>query len=617
MFDLAEDTEPLWRWLQDVRDETGGFPLHPLPHAAAGAVRQAASGLAPFVSYMGKIGRLAPGPDGIPVAVIPAEHLPRRPVLFPFGKAVLGGDVLMFMLQDGKRDHPPGAVVFCVKDDEAYRAFASHGRIRIALRQGGARIAHGAIKDVLEARLGGGEGKARRKDLCAWFENLSRERLPSAGDEALLVNDVALACLGDARLWKRERLRLDWYSKFSRAANGFFKELGILCNGLEEAPDVLAGFPNLNGLLAPLLNSIKEGGAFLDAMRSAATSPYLAGAYHESTMSDVYYEGKTSEDVGFDEILLWVAINNLLELLKLTDVLTREGERAVEVLPDFSGLAFFEVEPMDRAAGDIGFWSRLHPQMPHGSLSWLAEGGRLALEDDLRVGWDDWDFEDFPEEDEGEIARDLLEEAALCKKGSIPPDANVQLPFGPFTGCTAREFDGRVLLRWHGVIGDWFYGAWPDRRLQEGVLLAGMSPGAVMNIPSLMQLISACIVRDFWVMEDHEIAFEIRREHGRSGPSGPSGERVVYLPRISLDYRRPRSERLLDGLKWKERVKHSVRSHRRRAEHPSQKQLAMAQAENQKLEPGFTWVKGHMRGRGETSAPLYRSRSALRLLWGD
>lgn len=615
MFDLADGNETLFRWLSDARDEAGGFPLKPV--ATPAAVRQAAARLAPFATYMGKIARLSLGPDGVPIATIPAEHLPRRPTLFPFPKVLLGGDALMFSIYDVRHDGMPGAVVFCVKGDESHRAFRDHGRVRVALRQGGFRNVQGPIKDVLEARLGGGEAEPRRQELCEWFEDMDRGPLPPACDEALLVNDVALACLEGVRLWKRERLRRDWYKKFARAANSFFKDIDALSAAVGAAPDVLAGFPNLHRLISPLLASVRENSSFWEIARQAATSPSLAAAQQETTMSDVYYDGKTAADGLLDDVMLWITVANLIELLKMSDVLTQEGERVVDFLPDYSGLRFFEVEPMDRAAGEDGFWARLGPRMPHGSLAWLAEGGRLALEDDMRVAWDDWEFDEFPEVDEGEIARDLLEEASLCKKGSIPPDANVQFAFGPFTGCTVREFDGRVLLRWHGLIGDWFYGAWPDRRHQEGELLAGMTPESVINIPSLMQLISASIVRDFWVMEDHEVAFEIKRKHGRSGPSGPSGERVVYLPRMAIEGKRPRPENLLDGLRWKERVQHSVRSHRRRAEHPSAKQLALAQAEHQQLDPGFTWVKGHMRGRGETSAPIYRSRSALRLLWGD
>lgn len=218
-------------------------------------------------------------------------------------------------------------------------------------------------------------------------------------------------------------------------------------------------------------------------------------------------------------------------------------------------------------------------------------------------------------------AQSLLEEAVAHKQWAIPPKALVQLPLGPFTefevteialnGFTEVHFVGKtkggeicpvVIEPSAGFISV------PHRSVVEGTF---------DDIEASIFLPLAAVLRDFWVAEQREHIFS-NNYRGASSPrlaSSSTDERIVYLPRVRYTST-PDLERLSRDLPTLPRGAHQVREHLRKVNHPSPSQVALASLFNVSVPVGYTFVRPHQRGLGETTI-RYRSRSALKCLYQE
>jgi Restriction endonuclease len=73
-------------------------------------------------------------------------------------------------------------------------------------------------------------------------------------------------------------------------------------------------------------------------------------------------------------------------------------------------------------------------------------------------------------------------------------------------------------------------------------------------------------------------------------------------------------QRISEGLKQGARARHYVRAFLRKADGPSSLQLEIARNERVVVPNGYTYVRAHYRGGGESQV-IYRSRSAMQLLF--
>ncbi len=132
-----------------------------------------------------------------------------------------------------------------------------------------------------------------------------------------------------------------------------------------------------------------------------------------------------------------------------------------------------------------------------------------------------------------------------------------------------------------------------------------------------IRLLMAAMVRDFWVTEERQKVFEIatRRRAGKFSRDEKPAKRVIYLPRIRYSTNGVRFDRLAEGLQLAVRARHYVRPFFRKVENASPLQIEIARRDCVNVPAGFTYVRGHYRGGGEVTDAVYRSRSAMNLLY--
>ncbi len=120
----------------------------------------------------------------------------------------------------------------------------------------------------------------------------------------------------------------------------------------------------------------------------------------------------------------------------------------------------------------------------------------------------------------------------------------------------------------------------------------------------------AAIIRDFLVCEEKESFYSGK---GHAKKSGKKASLVVrYLPRFRIRYIGVRQPEYTS--RRSEVIGHHVSGHLRQCRMPSPAQLVLARQFGIPVPDGFTFVRPH--DRGGSSKVLYRSRSALQMLYG-
>jgi hypothetical protein len=123
------------------------------------------------------------------------------------------------------------------------------------------------------------------------------------------------------------------------------------------------------------------------------------------------------------------------------------------------------------------------------------------------------------------------------------------------------------------------------------------------------------VIRDFWVVEDRQRLFEVRRSRSEARAIDPNRTRIVYLPRVRYIGARYNLRQLNDALEYRARAQHYVKPFFRKAQ-PSSLQLEIARRAGVVVPAEHAYVRGHYRGIERTHGQkVYRSRSALGLLF--
>ena len=134
---------------------------------------------------------------------------------------------------------------------------------------------------------------------------------------------------------------------------------------------------------------------------------------------------------------------------------------------------------------------------------------------------------------------------------------------------------------------------------------------------ALIQLICA-IIRDYWVVEKKEKIFsEIKdREYLPRNYSNSKNIRIIYLPRIKYTSS-PKVKNQFQKMEYEKRGKHFVRAFMRKSTNSSPLQKYLASQYNLEIPEGHTFVKPHERGIQKDQEIIYRSRSALNMLYQE
>jgi hypothetical protein len=219
----------------------------------------------------------------------------------------------------------------------------------------------------------------------------------------------------------------------------------------------------------------------------------------------------------------------------------------------------------------------------------------------------------------------LLKEAQEARQWSVPWGARVDLQFGCFVGLRIFERDGEFSCHFLDEQDRYFHVAIglrdPEpKAVSERLLQLNPQSGEPEwndEAESSLKLIAAAIVRDVLVVEERETLFTSRSFRLRAGSRDVRS--IIYLPRVRYSCARVEGQdEAPEGEEGaRQRARHTVAPHLRRAGEASAAQRFLAQRYGFFLPRGFTFVRPHERGRGAEleRIRLYRSRSASRMIF--
>ena len=135
---------------------------------------------------------------------------------------------------------------------------------------------------------------------------------------------------------------------------------------------------------------------------------------------------------------------------------------------------------------------------------------------------------------------------------------------------------------------------------------------------ALKQIICA-LVRDFWVVERKESLFdqtEVKNYLPRKYNQSDKPFRVVYLPKVIYERKTNKpSINCYKNLDYEKRSKHAVRAFIRVSDTISPLQKFLAKKYKFDVPEGYTFVQPHYRGETKEQKIIYRSRSAMQMIY--
>mgnify|MGYP003390185457 CR=1 FL=1 len=252
------------------------------------------------------------------------------------------------------------------------------------------------------------------------------------------------------------------------------------------------------------------------------------------------------------------------------------------------------------------------------------ELGRILTGGDVPLDVREWkkDRSLFPRASENDevsnLANNLLDDAIEHKTWTIPRRAIVEQQIGIFTHIELHELGGNVFCVFRTAKGECYAAAvCPARHVGTFIVPAGIEEDVdtTRAIEVGVHMLLCAVIRDFWVVEERERVFGVKRQTFQRGrrPILNEEPRVVYLPRIKYTASANPTEATKE-LGYPERRTHSVAPHLRRVGIASDSQLILAQRYGFDVPEGFTFVRPHLRGKGQINV-VYKSRSALQSLY--
>jgi hypothetical protein len=432
-----------------------------------------------------------------------------------------------------------------------------------------------------------------------------------------------------------EWTRLDWLQRgwLDACQARSFQAIERLrnCSSIEAAKEhaLLQDYPLLRGTTNQLLTSRSYTHETLRAVLDLYKSSAIVDLILElAAVSDRWpsHESIDPEGIAAVKEVGHLAYNmwNLLELdSEMSSWGTQQiawGKRALGNKPSVGG----EVINLDPEGFPISadsdarlYWMYKRPDISSDRSAILSPNDFPIAPKRFVEGLSNW----RPELDEAaaeESARHLLNEAVAMKEWTIPPNAFVELAFGPFSGVEVTEVGDDVYFIWRTP--DNFYldmSVGVDKQTFANTEIFSPDPDEPFNRKAqlAMHLLMSSIIRDFWVVTERQKLFDIRRPRAQTQSLDVDRKRVVYLPRVRYLGATFNLGLLTSSLEYRARAQHYVKPFFRKVS-PSALQLEIARRAGLIVPPGHTYIRGHYRGVERSQGQkVYRSRSALGLLF--
>lgn len=437
--------------------------------------------------------------------------------------------------------------------------------------------------------------------------------------QELALNEHYASCLT-----RRDRLSIGWYMRAFGACSWL---TGFLNSAREESRNgssiQLDGLPDsLRSTLQVMSETDFSCTGLMSYLQATTGTDFPRLIEYARDIHESGWAKREDLSFGIRSSVLWG-----FDLLLQSAGTTECGQYLLWLNPEQARFSRLKIEPthFPGHARPEDFWPRIRRGLHMGYGVGLKGSDFPADQTWIRTA-----FSEFPQADDlqavKESANVLLDEALASKQFTIPPAAVIQLKVGPFSHfemtecgdgvwCVFRREDGEfmsahVVPKEHLVFFELPY---PDKYCRGVDSVASLTPEVISRIEAAVKLLICAVIRDFWVVENREAVFAARRS-GRERTHGDEARpRVVYLPRI-IYANRSDTANCSQQLAQVERRKHFVRAHIRRAEHPSEKQLFLAQRYGFDVPTGYTFVRPYEKGEREREV-IYRSRSALQCLY--
>lgn len=261
----------------------------------------------------------------------------------------------------------------------------------------------------------------------------------------------------------------------------------------------------------------------------------------------------------------------------------------------------------------------------------VLTGGAPMLNRDLYNNFQN-EFKLSPSVDElHQTIDDLWQEAQAGRQGLIPVGAFIKFAVGDFVGVELYEAEDNIFCKWKTDSNHFLFGVLPikahagQKRISPTFCQFGLEDNYFMeqededlkkieqNIEKILAnlaIISASMIRDFWVIEERQSLFQSIAPDRlpKSLRKNLATSKYIYLPRVryikNFDH-----QKIANNLNLTERSQHLVRQHFRKVD-PSAKQRLVCQMLDLELPEGHTLIKSHYRGNQDIHR-VYKSRSAL------
>ncbi|WP_052710506.1 restriction endonuclease [Azospirillum thiophilum] len=327
-----------------------------------------------------------------------------------------------------------------------------------------------------------------------------------------------------------------------------------------------------------------------------------------------------SADVAEEHIDLYCTVMNTLDLGLRLPQWTESGRCWTALDPSTDALYPIRIDPtsMDEHLATI-FWKCLPLALaivPPGVL----DGSDIPIDTTQteRDAWETVHADDTPGALIG-IAADIITEAAIEKRWTIPPGATVEIRIGPYVSAEFHEGIGGVvvILRTSSRL---FRVAHID---PETAYIDTVAPNMEHDDQSgealgILHVVLASIVRDFWVVEERERVISLaapraptERRSDRDEPRFVYLPRVAYVTSVSADRVREHLGLRDHGEEGQVRAGHIRRLPK--GYRASALQMELARRFGHVIPERHTFVRPHS-VRGGLRSVVYRSRSALGLL---
>lgn len=222
------------------------------------------------------------------------------------------------------------------------------------------------------------------------------------------------------------------------------------------------------------------------------------------------------------------------------------------------------------------------------------------------------------------MVTDIIDEANNNKIWTIPYKAKVQIQFGNFQSLVISEYKNKIHFLLYNSNYLSFYGNLDIDKKKWNIGMLDHLPDdfngdSDIRIRVALQLLIASIIRDFWVVEVRESIFDYSKKRIKLKIAGEKiiKETVKYIPRIKY-VRKMLTHNVETGLNYTERRAHWVVAHLRKIQgKPSNTAVALAKNYNFEIKENYTFVKPHERGSLKGKNVMYRSKSALKLLFQE